>query len=294
MQPEKYSLTWHTYSDHLKNMMRELMMNEDFNDVTLVTEDKKHIKANINILSACSPVFKDILKKEKNSNQIMYLRGVQFSEMESIMQFIYLGEATFYKERVDEVLAVAKSLEIKELCNADPEKTDVPKEEPLMSETNDDLNYEPSLDPETYNKNLEEQTVMSDHIRMQTPKERKKRDVGDNGRYDCDQCHKTYSEKKGLHRHKQTVHQGVMYPCDQCDYQAKQQSNLTVHIQSKHEGIKYVCDLCDYQATQQRHLKEHFQAKHEGIKYNCDQCNFTTSWKRWLYSHKCVNYQKLK
>lgn len=46
----------------------------------------------------------------------MYLRGVQYSEMESIMQFIYIGEATFYEERMDEFLAVAKSLEIKELC----------------------------------------------------------------------------------------------------------------------------------------------------------------------------------
>merc|ERR1739838_859447 len=121
MHPEKYSLTWHTYSDHLKSMMKELMMNEDFADVTLVTEDKKQIKANISILSACSPVFEDILRKEKNSNQIMYLRGIQFPEMESIMQFIYLGEATFYEKRMDEFLAVAKSLEIKQLCNA---KTD--------------------------------------------------------------------------------------------------------------------------------------------------------------------------
>ena len=49
MRQEKYSLTWHTYSDHLRSMMKELMMNEDFSDVILVTEDKKHIKANINI-----------------------------------------------------------------------------------------------------------------------------------------------------------------------------------------------------------------------------------------------------
>ena len=120
MHQEKYSLTWGSYSDHLKSMMKELMMNEDFSDVTLVTEDKKHLKANINILSACSPVFKDTLKKEKNSIQIMYLRGIQFSEMESILQFIYLGEVTFYEERISEFLAVAKSLEIKELCNAEP------------------------------------------------------------------------------------------------------------------------------------------------------------------------------
>ena len=139
MHPEKYSLTWQTYSDHLKSMMRELMMNEDFSDITLVTEDKKHIQANINILSACSPFFKDILKKEKNSNQIMYL-NVQFSEMESIMQFIYLGEATFYEENMDEFLAVAKSLEIKEICNAGTE---------TEGELNDEPDNKPSLnDPD--------------------------------------------------------------------------------------------------------------------------------------------------
>ena len=101
--------------------MKELMMNEDLADVTLVTEDKKQIKANINILSACSPVFKDILKKERNSNPIMYLRNIQHSEMEPIMQFIYLGEAEFDEERMSEFLAVARSLEIKELCNAETE-----------------------------------------------------------------------------------------------------------------------------------------------------------------------------
>ena len=113
MHAEKYSLKWHTYSDHLENLMKELMMNEDFSDVTLVTEDKKQIKANIHILSACSPVFKDIFKKNRNSSPIMYLRGVQYTELESIMQFIYLGQATLYYERMDEFLAVAKSLEIK-------------------------------------------------------------------------------------------------------------------------------------------------------------------------------------
>ena len=71
MHQEKYNLTWHSYSDHLRSMMKELMMNEDFSNVTLITEDKKQIKANVNILSACSPVFKEIFKRDKNS--IMYL-----------------------------------------------------------------------------------------------------------------------------------------------------------------------------------------------------------------------------
>ena len=136
MHQEKYSLSWDAYSDHIKSMMRELMMNEDFSDVKLVTEDKKIIKANINILSTFSPVFNEIFKRDKSSSPIMYLRGIQYSEMESIMQFIYLGKTTFYEERMDELLAVAKSLEIKGLCNAE-------------SETNEE--NEPDDDPSTNN-----------------------------------------------------------------------------------------------------------------------------------------------
>ena len=106
MHQEKISLTWQTYSDHLKDMMTELVKNDDFADVTLVTEDRKHIKAHKNILSVCSPVFKDIMKLDQSSKPIIYLRGINFSELESIMQFIYLGEATFYEERMNEFLAV--------------------------------------------------------------------------------------------------------------------------------------------------------------------------------------------
>jgi len=260
MHQEKYNLTWHSYSDHLKSMMKELMMNEDFSDVTLVTEDRKQIKANINILSACSPVFNNILKKEKNFNQIMYLRGIQFPEMESIMQFIYLGEATFYEERMDEFLAVAKSLEIKELCNAQPESNDDPADEPS------------SCDPVTSTENLEEETVTSEQINMQAPQEEQRRVVSANGKYECGQCDKTFS-RRGLDYHNQSVHQGVKYACDQCDQQFTQQGNLTIHIQSKHEGIKYACDQCEQQFTQKGTLTLHIKSKHEGIRYACDQCD---------------------
>merc|ERR1711946_599 len=115
--------------------------------------------ANINILSACSPIFKDILKKEKGSTTVMYLRGIQFSEMESIMQYIYLGEATFYEEKVDELIAVAKSLEIKELCNA---------EHKANNEQDDEL--APS-DPVTGTEMIDEQNDISDHTTKQAPQQ---------------------------------------------------------------------------------------------------------------------------
>ena len=82
MHQEKYSLTWHTYSDHLKDMLKEMMINNDLADVTLVTEDKKHIQAHKNVLSASSPVFKDIVKLDQSAKPIIYLKGINHSEME--------------------------------------------------------------------------------------------------------------------------------------------------------------------------------------------------------------------
>ena len=263
MHQEKYSLAWHAYTDHLKSMMKDLMMNEDFSDVTLVTEDKKHIKANISILGACSPVFKDILKKEKNSSPIMYLKGIQYSEMDSIIQFIYLGEATFYVERMDEFLAVARSLDIKELCNA---KTETEDETPLWS-----------------------------------PKSKIKEDPqykGDNSsvirQYECEPCHNTYTTKQSLYVHNQSFHQDFRYACDQCDQQYSQKSNLSKHIQAKHEEVKYACDHCDYQGTRKDSVIRHVQSMHEGIKYACNQCDYQALTKSHLQRHIWSKHEEVK
>ena len=110
-QEEKYNLNWHTYSDHLRNILKEMRSDDSFTDVTLVTDDKKQIKAHRNILSASSPVLKDILQINNDMHHpVIYLRGIQHSEMESILEFIYLGQAKFYEERMNELLLVAKNI----------------------------------------------------------------------------------------------------------------------------------------------------------------------------------------
>ena len=247
MHKEKYSVKWHTYSDHLKTMMKELMMNEEFSDVTLVTEDKKHIKANIDILSACSSVFKDILRKEKGFHPIMYLRSIQYTEMESIIQFIYLGEATLHKERMGEFLAVAKSLEIKELCY-ETEVKNQPDDEPL---------------PHDQETSIEQKGTTDDIKEQVTQVSREKADSN----YDCKPCHKTFATRSSLSRHKKSAHEGVKFTCSYCDYQATQQSNLNTHIMLKHEGVKFACNQCDYEATHPSTLTGHIQSEHEGVKH---------------------------
>ena len=221
-----------------------MMTSSEFADVTLVTDDKQQIRAHRNILSGCSPVFKNILQIDRdNANPIIYLRGIQYSEMESIMQFIYLGEARFCEERMSEFLLVAKNLEIKNLSTSIEMKDD-----PTSS------NEESS----------EHQTTFADNDVDEDPA----KTLNEDGEYFDNQTH---TSTKPTTRNK-TINKSCKYACNQCDYQATHQGNLTVHIQSKHEGVKYACNKCDYQAKRPYILRSHIQSIHEGVKYSCNEC----------------------
>ena len=80
------------------------MTSGDFADVTLVFDDKIKIRVHKNILAACSPVFRDIFQIENSS--IIFLKGINSSEMESILEFSYLGEATSFQEQIENLLTI--------------------------------------------------------------------------------------------------------------------------------------------------------------------------------------------
>ena len=282
MHPDKYTLTWHSHSDYLREMMREMMTSDDFTDVTLVTDDKKTIRAHRNILSACSPVFKNILQMENNkSHPVIYLRGIQQSEIESILQFIYLGEAKFDEERLVEFLSVSKNLEIRELSkgieitdtvNVDHNNITQEKEGStnISESTNDEIigieikSVGPKFQCPTCNKLFSHKCDVQRHIRS----------VHEGFHYACNQCDLQYTQQSSLLQHIRSVHEGVRYACSQCDYQTAKQGNLTTHIESQHEGVKFACNQCEHKTTKQGCMTQHIRSVHLGVKYACNQCDY--------------------
>ena len=311
MNQGKYSVTWHTYSDHLKTMMKELMMNEDFSDVTLVTEDKKQIHANINILSACSPLFKDILKKEKNCSSIVYLRDIQFSEMESIMQYIYLGEATISEDRMREFLAVGRLLEIKEMCNAKPEPNtnnepyDVIPSDVLIQMLDEEIvisgqltesnvghlppsdQDEDKMKPDASTQIFDEELVISGQLTESNKKP--------SSPSDQDESPVIVVEREQTSNQGDKMEQGELSnnpsPCvpdsPMNDGEEKTSEESVVNIQSKLKRLRYVCDHCKYKFATQTSLNKHITIKHDGVgvKYTCDQCDYQATTKENLTGH---------
>ena len=192
--------------------------------------------------------FKKILTSNSQNSSI-FLRGIHHEELESILQFIYLGEATFFHERTNEFLNVAKNLDIKEICN------NVVNEEEEIENVND--------------KQTKDNLLQSDenHISDRPILERTAKSFSSSiydleKPYKCQQCDYQALQKVNLNVHVQAKHEGLKYNCQHCDYKATYTPHLKRHMESKHKGIKYPCQLCDYQATRLSSLERHYQAKH--------------------------------
>ena len=70
---------------------QELQVETDFCDLTLACEDKQ-IKTHKVIVSACSPVLRNILKLNQNTHPLIYLRRVKYKDLQNLLSFMYQGE----------------------------------------------------------------------------------------------------------------------------------------------------------------------------------------------------------
>ena len=84
---EKYTLNWHTFSEHLNLMFKDLYQEGRYSDVTLVSDDQTQFKAHKIVLSACSPVFKKIIDSNPSQHPLIYLRGILSSFLGRISLF---------------------------------------------------------------------------------------------------------------------------------------------------------------------------------------------------------------
>ena len=134
MNDKGYNLSWDTYSECIKGMIQNMWKSDNFTDVTLVSDDKKQKKAHKFILSAFSDVFKSILENIPENNAVIYLKGVKYQELESVLEFIYFGETSFSDRKINAFFEVAKSLEIKEF------KEVRVKEEQMLNPTTEEDN----------------------------------------------------------------------------------------------------------------------------------------------------------
>ena len=115
---EKLCLRWNDFQDIVKNAFGHLRASTDFVDVTLACEDGQQIEAHKMILAASSPFFQRILKGNKHSHPLIYMKGMKTDDLAAIVDFLYFGEANVYQENLESFLAIAEELQIKGLAGS--------------------------------------------------------------------------------------------------------------------------------------------------------------------------------
>merc|ERR1712142_1371106 len=111
---EKFCLRWNDFESNISLAFREIRDEKDFFDCTLSC-GARQIQAHKLILSACSPFFRSILRQNPHQHPLLYLKGVEYTDLQSVLNFMYHGEVNVAQEELNSFLAVAEDLRVKGL-----------------------------------------------------------------------------------------------------------------------------------------------------------------------------------
>ena len=117
MSSEKFCLKWNDFESNITSAFRDLKDEKDFFDVTIACGDDQ-VQAHKVILSACSPFFKNLLRRNQHPHPLLYLKGITFSGIQSVLNFMYYGEANVAQEDLNTFLSVAEELKVKGLTQS--------------------------------------------------------------------------------------------------------------------------------------------------------------------------------
>ena len=234
---EKFCLKWNDFQQNIVSSYYDLRKDSDFCDVTLVCEEDQRIEAHRIILTACSPFFSSVLKKNKHSHPMIYMRGLKAKDLVAIVDFIYHGEANIYEEDLDGFLIIAEELQLKGLAGTQdktptafqeqikkpnhikPNQKTVPLQElPMFKES--DITAIDTFEVEA-GKLLVPLDTGNEDLKAQLDSMMEKSLDGDI-KYSCTTCGKQSKGKnwgmarKDMRQNIETHIEGLSYPCNQC------------------------------------------------------------------------------
>ena len=88
---EKYCLVWNEFQANLCSSFEDLRDDKDFTDVTLACDDGQQLEAHKVVLISSSPFFMNLLRKNKHPHPLVYMRGLKYENILSLVDFLYHG-----------------------------------------------------------------------------------------------------------------------------------------------------------------------------------------------------------
>ena len=247
---EKLCLKWNDFQENTYLSFGSLREDQDFVDVTLACEDGQQVQGHKVILSAASPFFYNLIKNNKHSHPLIYMRGIKSTELVALMDFMYHGEASIYQENLNAFMVIAEELKLKGLTGGDETiKDDVKVKSKAHKISSENLT---PLTKTVLNRqhNAPNQTLKVYH----DPDMIEVKPLED---VDLDELHQ---QVKSMMRTSDTnigKGQGFSRICTACGKEGAN-GNIQDHIETYHiNGISLSCNFCEKVFKTRRSLKVH-------------------------------------
>ena len=269
---EKFCLKWNDFQKYLATSFGEMREDPDFSDVTLVCEDGEQIAAHRVLLSACSPFFNSVLKRNKHSHPLIYMRGLKSKDLTSIVDFMYHGEANISQENLDSFLSLAEELQLKGLTGSNG-KTE-----------NENMDTPNSFNE--FGNHLDQKPATSESSKKTINRKRE---------------HKNHTELKyeDIELNHTKNHPIVPADCGKIIVASDINSEeLDAKIDSMIENItggykRFKCTVCGKADKQRVFMKRHVETHLTGVSHSCDICGKVARSSNALIMHHS-NYHRIK
>ena len=254
---EKCSVSWDDFQLNVSKSFSVLRKEQDFFDVTLVSEDDVFVKAHKVVLSASSEFFKNILRKVDHSNNPMiYLSGIGSTQLSEIINYIYEGEAQLFQDDLESFLSAGQKLRIGGLINMNS-----------MTENHETEKVSEDIIQIKEEEIEEIETTKNDESFLPKVKSEHKKKDG-NGKSKSWVCHKLedlINKKSGAYEDakravdKIITKRGDFWVCQACNKPGKSNNNMRKHCETHIEGLAFPCQTCGQTFKSRSTLSNHKQ-----------------------------------
>ena len=248
---EKLCLQWNDFKENVSSAFGKFKDDQEFADVTLACEDGQQVEAHRLVLASSSPFFWNLLKKNKHSHPLIFMRGVKFEDLVAITDFLYLGEANVFQDNLDDFLALAGELKLKGLTSNDKDKeigekfVENPKKQRFEKKQVHQKfpKSEDGLEPQ-----FETRVAVADQ-KVAINVEMEQLDA---------QINAMINPTDNLDHLKRKLAN-----CNVCGYEAPR-SFVVRHIEANHiTGVSHSCDICGKTARSRNAISIHMYRKHK-------------------------------
>jgi len=280
----QFDIAWPSFENALSSHFASFRHQTDFSDVTLLSDDEKPFSAHKFVLSACSPFFKNLLKRYSHQYPLLYLGGVDANSLENILDFMYKGSIKISQENLEDFLSSAQILKIEGLTDIqiplketlDDSFVKFTTNQPLTEKDNQklkntDFDVEKYMEEqcnsneigqsETDNKILTNEVIANNEIKTEFPM-----------RNEMESAKKDTKPKKKIERQVEYVSKAYCY--DKIKISHIDELKTKTDELAERVGNLWKCRMCGKTtpSSKRNEMNTHIEQHFDGVSYDCTQC----------------------